>query len=273
VSTDSSTKPTPVDLSTVRQLVDRAVRAAVVPAGIAERRARPESTYTWSEPTARAGFDATQAVIGLAEQIRAKYVIELRSEGASWQEIADLLKIEWSSEYVRAERAFDMVADPAPSRFDSPRVYWTCAGPLGCGQYVTDKGPYESYPADNEHGHAEGCRRLAAEIQAYEQEQTDRERRAEVMDEALARVTDSFGKETVARARYVQSHGGRYQGWSTSETLAVALVLRDDEQLSETGYSTRQEALRRILSGMSNPPGDPAGWLATVRAAATGLED
>jgi hypothetical protein len=272
VSTDSSTKPT-VDLSTARQLVDRAVKAATAPADMVERRVRPESEYTWSEPAARAGFEAAQAVIGLAERIRAKYVIELRGEGVSWEEITDLLKVEWSSEYVRAERAFDMVADAPPSRFDGPRVYWTCGGPLGCGQYVTDKGPYESYPADNEHGHAEGCRRLAAEIQAHEQEQAERERRADVMDEALARLTDSFGKDTVARARYVQSHGGRYQGWSTSETLAVALVLRDDERLGETGYSTRQEAMRRILSGMSNPPSDPAGWLATVRAAATGLED
>ena len=88
------------------------------------------------------------------------------------------------------------------------------------------------------------------------------------MDEAMARVTDTFGKETIKRARYVQSHGGRYPGWSTSETLAVALVLHDDERLEATGYSTREEAMRRILQCMSTPS-DPAGWLATLRAAAT----
>ena len=50
-------------------------------------------------------------------------------------------------------------------------------------------------------------------------------------------------------------------------------MLRDDERLEAVGYSSREEAMQRILSGTSTPYADPAGWLATVRAAATGIED
>ena len=89
----------------------------------------------------------------------------------------------------------------------------------------------------------------------------------------MASITDSFGQETVKRARYVQAHGGRYLSWSTSESLAVALVLRDAGQIKAWGYSTREAALDRILSGMGRPPQSPAAWLRLLRAAATGLND
>lgn len=261
-----------VDLAAVRQSVDRAVRIAVAPGGMVARRSRPDSQYSWSEPSARAGFDAAQAVIAAAEQARSKYAVALRGEGVSWAEIADLLQVGWSEEYARVERAYELVAAPQ-GKLAGQRVYWHCLGPLGCGAHVTDYGPYDGHPSDCERGHSAACRRLAAETEAYEQEQVDRERRAEVMDAAMSRVADGFGQETVRRARYVQAHGGRYRAWSTGETLAVALVLRDDEQLAASGYSTRPEALRRVLGGMSSPPADPDEWLATLRAAATGLSD
>lgn len=259
-----------VDLGQVRAIVDRAVKAAVPADQMFERKIRPESDYGWPEPRPLAGMQAALTVARMAQDQAYKFAKDLRGEGSSWREIADLLEIPWSDEYSRPERAYELVAVATPGTFSSARVYWTCGGPGGCGQYVTDRGPYNGYPADNEDGHAEGCRRLAAEGEAYLRDQEEREERDRVMDEAMGKVTDSFGQASVKRARYVQAHGGRYQGWSTSESLAVALILRDVDQLSAHGYSTPREALRYVVSGMTRPPQDPAAWLRTLRAAATG---
>uniref|UniRef100_UPI0005350E75 hypothetical protein n=1 Tax=Salinispora cortesiana TaxID=1305843 RepID=UPI0005350E75 len=251
MSTNSSTTEKTVDMAAVRQLVDRAVKAAVPAGQMTTRKIRPESDYGFPEPRPLAGLQASLSVARLAQNQAYAFAKGLRGEGSSWDQIADLLEIEWSEDHEPRERAFELVAGPA-SRYGYDRyVSFTCAGPHGCGERITDRGPYNGYPFDNEDGHAKGCRRLATEDEAYQREQDELERRAEVMDEALPLVTDTFGKETVARVRYVQSHGGRYQAWSTSETLAVALVLRDDERLGEVGYSTHDEALRRIMSGMS----------------------
>ncbi|MEV0005907.1 hypothetical protein AB0H28_26980 [Micromonospora sp. NPDC050980] len=273
MSTNSNTTEKTVDMAAVRQLVDRAVRAAVPAGQMTTRKIRPESDYGFPEPQPLAGLQAALSVARLAQNQAYTFAKGLRGEGSSWDEIADLLEIEWSEDYVRRERAFELVAGPVSSYSYDRYVFFTCGGPRGCGESITDRGPYNGYPSDNEDGHAEGCRRLAAEVEAYRRAQDERERRDQVMEEAFPLVTDTFGKETVQRVWYVQSHGGRYQAWSTSETLAVALVLRDDEQLAAVGYASHQEALRRIMSGMSTPPRDPAGWLATVRTAATGLRD
>jgi hypothetical protein len=273
MSTSSTAKTAEVDMTAVRDWVDRAVTAAVPASQMTTRKIRPESDYGFPEPRPLAGLQAALTVARLATDQAYKFAKGLRGEGSSWAEIADLLEIGWSEDYRQEERAFELVAGPEGSYSYDRYVFFTCGGFQGCGQRITDRGPYNGHPVDNEDGHAEGCRRLAAEVEAYRLKQDELEHRAEVMDAALPRVTDTFGKETVQRARYVQSHGGRWLGWSTSEALAVALVLRDDEQLAAHGYPTREEAMRRILSGMSTPPSDPAGWLATIRAAATGLED
>ena len=271
MSTNSITDPATVDMAAVRQLVDRAVKRAVPAHQMTTRKIRPESDYGFPEPQPLAGLQAALSVARLAQNQAYTFAKGLRGEGSSWDEIADLLEIEWSADYVQRERAFELVAGPASTITYDRYVFFTCGGPHGCGESITDRGPFNGYPSDNEDGHAEGCRRRAAEVEAYQRAQDELEHREQVMEEALPLVTDSFGKETVQRVRYVQSHGGRYLGWSTSETLAVALVLRDDEQLAAVGYASHQEAIRRIVSGVSTP--DPAGWLATVRAAATGLRD
>lgn len=260
-----------VDLAQVRSIVDRAVKAAVPADQMVERKIRPESDYGWPEPRPLAGLQAALTVARLAEQQAYRFAVGLRGEGTSWREVADLLDIPWSDQYSRPERAYELVLGPEPGHVRS--LYWTCGGPDGCGRYVTDRGPYNGHPLDNEAGHAGGCRRLAIEGEAYVRECEEREERARVMDEAMPLVVDHFGRETVKRARYVLEHGGRWLGWSTSESLAVALVLHDDDQLAAHGYPTQREALRRILDDMSTPPADPAMWLRTLRAAATGLTD
>lgn len=258
----------------VRSLVERAVRAATPPDQQVERRARPESDYSWMEPTPAAGLHAALTVVKIAQQKAYKFVLGLRGEGTSWREVADLLEIPWSEEYSRLERAYELVLGPEPegsSPFHTRSVYWTCGGPGGCDKFIADRGPYNGHPFDNEDGHADDCRRRAAEGDAYERESAMREERDRVADKAMEKLADdAFGTGTARRARWVLSHGGQYQGWSTSETLAVALVLHHDDRLKEQGYSSRDDAVDRVLRGMSNPPRVAGQWLATVRAAATG---
>lgn len=265
-----------VDLGQVRSIVDRAVKAAVPADQMVERKVRPESEYSWPVPRPLAGLHAALTVVRLAQDQAYTFAKELRGQGSTWREIADLLEVPWSDEYSQVERAYELVAGPADHRrgaFRDSRVYWTCGGPKGCGKYVTDHGPYNGYPIDNEDGHADGCRRLADDMEAWEQEREEREARDRVMDEAMPLVTDSFGQESVQRARYVQTHGGRYQPWSTSESLMVALILHDDDQLRAHGYPKPRDAMQRILSGLSQPHQDPVEWLRILRLAATGQAD
>lgn len=62
--------------------------------------------------------------------------------------------------------------------------------------------------------------------------------------------------------------GSGYGAWSSGERLAVAVVLRDRDRLSQMGYSY-QEAARYVYGGMVNPPAPEhfADWLAAIRLA------
>jgi len=154
------------------------------------------------------------------------------------------------------------------SNWSGLRVYWYCGGPLGCGAHVTDRGPYDGYPSDCESGHVDGCRRLAAEEDAKIRENEEAETRGQVMDEALERLLPgSFARDTAIRARDVLAHGGQYRGWSTGETLAVALALNDEAMLKQLGYTDRAQAIQRVGAGLTS---DPQGCLALIRAAVTG---
>lgn len=73
-----------------------------------------------------------------------------------------------------------------------------------------------------------------------------------------------FALDTGRRARWVLKEG-IYEGWSTGELLAVALVLRDKEMLDAEGY-TPQQAAQRVHDGLINPPSDFAAWLNGIRA-------
>jgi hypothetical protein len=248
----------------LKTVIDRAIRSAVPPHEQVERRSRPESEYSWMEPTPMAGLRAALTVVEIAQQEAYKYVRGLRGEGTPWREIADLLSIPWSDEYSRTERAYELALGPDPegsSPFHQRNVYWHCRGPLGCGKYISDRGPYNGHPRDNEDGHADDCRRQVAEGEAYELECERQEERDRVADKAMEQLAgDAFGLETVRRARWVLAHGGQYQGWSTSETVAVGLVLGYKDRLQP--YSTQKDAMERV--------GCSRAWLKLVRAAATG---
>lgn len=257
----------------VRRLVDRAVETAVDPADMTDRRIRSESDYSWKVPRPRAGLAAALMVAGMARRKAHEYAKEMRAAGTSWRELADLLEIPWSPDYARVERVYEMVAADAGSSYSSqPRLYWRCGGPGGCGEYITDYGPYNGHPDDTESGHADGCQRKTAEVAAWVRDQDERDRREKVMEAAIAKVTDEFGRSTIGRVHYVQAHGGRYGGWSTTETAAVALVLRDEKMLNQCGFRTRKAALDRVVSGTgSGRPEKPDAWLRLIRAAALGI--
>ncbi len=250
-----------VDLTQAGQFVDRAIHAAVAPDGMT----RPGSM--WSEPTPLAGLHAALAVAAIVQNRVDHYAVLLRGEGTPWTKIADLLRVPYSDDYVRKEHAFEMVADPAGGLFDYPRVYWRCGGPLGCGEYIADQGPYESHPADNENGHADGCRRLAAEITAHRRDVEERERRAQVSQAAFDTITDPGDRATVERCWWSLRRGGEISGkWSHTERLAVALVLQNVEFLRKASY-TRTEAIRQVYDAT---PDQVRRRLSTLRAAATG---
>jgi hypothetical protein len=105
-----------------------------------------------------------------AGQVRV-YAEAARGAGRSWDEVGEALGID-ADEYgePRAELAFLLLIegrplpDSAPS-FGSGRsaARWTCTA---CGQRITDTGPFEAAPFNNEDGHAGDCPRHAAEIAA-----------------------------------------------------------------------------------------------------------
>src|SRR5690242_7095917 len=101
-----------VDLAQVRSIVERSVRAAVPADQMIEKKIRPDSDYGWPEPRPLAGLQAALAVARFAQGEAYRFARQLRGEGSSWAEIADLLEIAWSEDYHRTERAFELVAGP-----------------------------------------------------------------------------------------------------------------------------------------------------------------
>jgi hypothetical protein len=70
--------------------------------------------------------------------------------------VAEALGVEATEDEPRAEQAYRLLIEgrplpvDEPSWFHRPTASWTCSS---CGQRVTDRGPFESHPDDNEQGH------------------------------------------------------------------------------------------------------------------------
>ncbi|ALE82468.1 hypothetical protein [Pseudonocardia sp. HH130629-09] len=96
-----------------------------------------------------------------------------RSAGRSWDEIGAALELPDYEFDSRAEVTFAWLVEgrePAPAHrdpvpvFHPPSSSWRCGT---CAALVTDRGPYESHPDDNETGHASDCTRHIAAIAAW----------------------------------------------------------------------------------------------------------
>jgi hypothetical protein len=90
-----------------------------------------------------------------------------RADGITWAQIGEALGLGLGSGgksgHDLGVAAFEHVTGE-PGLRGQASFRFRCAS---CGGYITDRGPLEGHPGDNERGHAEGCVRLAADIVAW----------------------------------------------------------------------------------------------------------
>ena len=119
-----------------------------------------------------AGVRASELTVRVAEAQRADHARVARATGRSWDEIGAALDLPVEGDRPRGEAAFEwLIEGRAPAStgpdhlgFRTPATWWRCGA---CDRQVSDRGPYESHPDDNEIGHADGCPRRAAAIGAW----------------------------------------------------------------------------------------------------------
>ena len=139
--------------------------AAANGAEVAEEHAWPGSLIMVSRTEPLAGIRAAGVLRNLAARIEHGYIRRARERGDTWQEIGTALGLD-AAAHELGERAFEHVTDAEHAeRFAGLSFAWTCPG---CGELVSDRGPYESHPEDNERGHGDGCTRMAAALRAHE---------------------------------------------------------------------------------------------------------
>lgn len=132
---------------------------------------------------ARSRLDDPLAGIRAALLVRAvgaaqlyQHATDARAAGRSWEEIGEALELPCvaaGASRPSGEAAFEWLIEghePEPPDssgvrlFREPAASWRCGK---CGALVTDRGPFESHPDDNESGHAETCTRHAHEIAGW----------------------------------------------------------------------------------------------------------
>ena len=161
--------------SQVGQVVRRAARdvfgASIVEAPVEGFRLLTCSTL--DDP--RTGIRAALAVQGIAGSLVGEYARDARAAGRSWEDIAEVLGVEDDRDAYcgRGELVYRFLVEgealpgEGRSRFQRSAIYWRCSS---CQELVTDRGPFESHPSDNESGHTGSCARHAAEVAAYVRE-------------------------------------------------------------------------------------------------------
>ena len=128
------------------------------------------SATRYAEPLA--GIRAAQTLERTAARTVRDYVRYARSDGIGWQEIGEALGLAEDggpSGYELAVAAHEYAAGK-PDAWRQSSFGYDCQA---CGKGVSDLGPYESHPEDNERGHAEGCTRLAAEVASWQARQDE----------------------------------------------------------------------------------------------------
>jgi len=125
------------------------------------------STIHYAEPLA--GIRAAQILERTAARVIGDYVRHAREAGIGWREIGEALGLAEHGErtgYDLAVAAYEHAAG-TPDLWNHVSFSYTCPA---CAQAISDRGPYESHPEDNEQGHADGCARLAADVAAWQAE-------------------------------------------------------------------------------------------------------
>ncbi len=122
-----------------------------------------------------AGVRAAVLARGVAAAQLRDYAQQARADGHSWDDLAEAMGLEQAGgPATRGERAYLHLFEDGPLHPDAPGrswgrapARWRCGS---CGQHVTDRGPFEAAPYNNETGHAPDCGRHAADVAAYRSE-------------------------------------------------------------------------------------------------------
>ena len=137
-------------------------------AQIWERPAWPDASITRHYAEPQACVRAAQVLPETAGRLRREHAERARGDGITWEQIGEALGLDQGPDggygYDLGVAAFEHFAD-GPGLWYQASFHFRCAS---CGEYVTDRGPFQSHPEDNEQGHAEGCVRLAADIVGWQ---------------------------------------------------------------------------------------------------------
>lgn len=156
--------------------ISEVVRAKHGDAAFVTVAAFPGSQFTRRVPHAEAGIRAAIMLRDAAAAEVDSKIRAARGEGASWGRIAEILGLtdadDDNHQNSLAERAFYFVAPESNDgwRFRPSTTHWRCSS---CQATVTDRGPFESCPEDNESGHAEGCARFADDMAQWRRRRGD----------------------------------------------------------------------------------------------------
>jgi hypothetical protein len=135
--------------------------------GFAEYGNRPQ-------PDPLTAVRVARTVRGEALQLLGGHIDRARAHGRTWTELAAALGLTKDAEregIPAGKAAFCWATtgridgDYAPRAWGAePRRSWRCAS---CEERVTDRGPFNGHPDDDETGHAPGCTRHTADVAAW----------------------------------------------------------------------------------------------------------
>jgi hypothetical protein len=169
-SPENTTQKTQPDAGTaLGRTLENAVRtyAEATGAEIREREAWPGSLIKvrYAEPAA--GMRAALIARDTASRVIRDYGRRAREDGLSWEAIGQALALDQGQDapdgYELGAAAYEAMAGAGDPWYE-PSFAWTCSS---CTSTISDRGPYDSHPADREQGHAGGCQRLAADMTVH----------------------------------------------------------------------------------------------------------
>jgi hypothetical protein len=109
-----------------------------------------------------AGLWAADELLERVGQEVQRHARRARKAGHSWNDIGQTLGIEPGDGRSVGEAAFERFAgSPTSWSLRDPSFTWRCPA---CDRVISDRGPYEGHPDENQPGHGKDCSRLAAEL-------------------------------------------------------------------------------------------------------------
>jgi hypothetical protein len=116
-------------------------------------------------PTPLTGLWAADGLLNRVSQEVQRHARHAREAGHTWAEIGHALDIKPGDGRSVAETAYErFTGTPVGWPLSGPGFTWRCPH---CERVISDRGPYESHPDDNQPGHAPDCTRLAAELSGW----------------------------------------------------------------------------------------------------------